>query len=561
VVVRRKTASAIVLLAVAPFLVAEAYGHRHELTHADGIAYLDMSDTVQQGRWRDLPNAHWSPLYPVLLAVARLLAPSLDSELHVAHALQVGLFLAALLALAYYASALSALTRARTSDLAATHAGLAQPALLALALSAGAVILMETIGLARLTPDLLLCVFIFLSAAFALRMRAEPSSLWYPIAFGLSAGLGYLSKAFLFPMAFVWLFTTWWSLRRAGLRRRGVGIAGATFALIASPWIAVLSTGQGKLTFSESARLNVLWMQNGLPWVNWQGEAGPQGTPLHAPRRLHREPEVFEFAQPIQGTYPLWNDPTYWNAGAVAKPTLRGTGRIAGQSAWSLLKLLLGLGAPAMAIFALCVLQRGVRAPWREAWHRWLAFLPPVIAVGAYVIAWVEPRYVGPFLALLAVSAMDVVWVPTEAAWRSASAAIVTAGIGFCALLCVQDVAPEIREAVSGAGAPMHLTARHALGALGREGSTEPIAVVDHGKPFPEGFYWARYLRSRIVALVVSRGGIGEWAGDDEAIQSVRRTLRSAGVRWLFSMSRPAGAAGEDWRVVGDSGLYALPLK
>jgi hypothetical protein len=559
--VRRNTASAIVLLAVAPFLVAEAYGHRHELTHADGIAYLDMSDAVLEGRWRDLPNAHWSPLYPVLLAVARLLAPSLDAELHVAHALQVGLFLAALLALACYASALAALSRNRASDLAATDAGLARPSLVALALSVGAVILLETIGLARLTPDLLLCVFIFLSAAFALRMRAEPSSPWYPIAFGVSAGLGYLSKAFLFPMAFVWLFATWWSLRRAGLRRRGVWIAGATFALIAAPWIAVLSAGQGKLTFSESARLNVLWMQNGLPWANWQGEAGPKGVPQHAPRRLHREPEVFEFAQPIQGTYPLWNDPAYWNAGAVAEPTLRATARIAGQSAWTLLKLLLGLGGPAMAILALCVLQRGVRAPWREAWHRWLAFLPPAIAVGAYGIMWLEPRYVGPFLALLAVSALDVVWVPSEPAWRSAAAAILTAGLGFCALFCVQDVTPEIREAVSGTGAPMHLTARRSLGALGREESAEPIAVVDHGKPFPEGFYWARYLRSRIVTSVVSHGGIDEWAGDDEAVQSVRRTLRGAGVRWLFSMRRPSGAAAEKWRVVGDSGLYALPME
>src|SRR6185503_1404484 len=34
----------------------------------DGISYLDMSDSFKSGDWGSIANAHWSPMYPLLLA-------------------------------------------------------------------------------------------------------------------------------------------------------------------------------------------------------------------------------------------------------------------------------------------------------------------------------------------------------------------------------------------------------------------------------------------------------------------------------------------------------------
>jgi len=48
----------------------QAWSDRHGIT-PDGVSYLDLSDAVVDGSWRGLVNAYWSPLYPLLLGLAR----------------------------------------------------------------------------------------------------------------------------------------------------------------------------------------------------------------------------------------------------------------------------------------------------------------------------------------------------------------------------------------------------------------------------------------------------------------------------------------------------------
>ena len=42
--------------------------------NADGVAYLDASDVYLTGGWPASGTGYWSPLYPTLIAAARLLA-------------------------------------------------------------------------------------------------------------------------------------------------------------------------------------------------------------------------------------------------------------------------------------------------------------------------------------------------------------------------------------------------------------------------------------------------------------------------------------------------------
>src|SRR5687768_8882410 len=56
-----------VLLLLAAF---QAWTFRHTVS-PDGVAYLDLSDAVASGRFRDLVNGYWSPLYPVGVGIAR----------------------------------------------------------------------------------------------------------------------------------------------------------------------------------------------------------------------------------------------------------------------------------------------------------------------------------------------------------------------------------------------------------------------------------------------------------------------------------------------------------
>src|SRR5947208_12075235 len=62
---------------------------------ADGISYLDLSDAVVGLGWHRLINGTWSPLYPVLLGVGRILRPDRYSEVVTGHLVNFIIFLGA----------------------------------------------------------------------------------------------------------------------------------------------------------------------------------------------------------------------------------------------------------------------------------------------------------------------------------------------------------------------------------------------------------------------------------------------------------------------------------
>src|SRR5687768_16823921 len=73
----------------------------------DGVSYLDLSDAVLAGRFGELLNAYWSPLYPILIGGLRaVLRPGAYWEFGVPHLLNFLLFAAALAGFEYFLSAL-----------------------------------------------------------------------------------------------------------------------------------------------------------------------------------------------------------------------------------------------------------------------------------------------------------------------------------------------------------------------------------------------------------------------------------------------------------------------
>src|SRR6266705_5349849 len=105
---RTRVVAWIIILLGAAF---QGYARRHAMT-PDGMAYLDLSDAVVTGRWSGLLNGYWSPLYPVLIGVARLaLHPSAYWEFATVHLLNVALFALTLPAFEWFLSALVAHAR------------------------------------------------------------------------------------------------------------------------------------------------------------------------------------------------------------------------------------------------------------------------------------------------------------------------------------------------------------------------------------------------------------------------------------------------------------------
>lgn len=60
-------------MVVIALLVALSVARVGAVPGVDGISYLDLSDAALAGRWHEFVNAYWSPLFPALIALGRLL--------------------------------------------------------------------------------------------------------------------------------------------------------------------------------------------------------------------------------------------------------------------------------------------------------------------------------------------------------------------------------------------------------------------------------------------------------------------------------------------------------
>lgn len=113
------------------------------------------------------------------------------------------------------------------------------------------------------------------------------------------------------PLGFVALFAA-----ALLFRKRMALLAFASMMLIVTPWIVVLSVHDGRPTIGAAGSLNYSWLVSGFRLFTHARE----GT--HPTRQIGENPEVFEFAQPIPGSYPPWRDPAYWNGGLPVRFSL-----------------------------------------------------------------------------------------------------------------------------------------------------------------------------------------------------------------------------------------------
>jgi len=283
----------------------------------DPRSYMELARAILRHDWTMATNAYWSALYPWLLAaVLGVVKPSLRWEFPAAHALSFPMYLAAMAAFEFFWISLLGHRDMRLHGLAEKSTPIPPAQMWVLGYS---LFIWLTVGdLALLiNPDLLVTASVLLAAGLLLRMEiatGAPAILY--VGFGICLGLGYLAKAILFPMAFVFLAMMMLVAGRP-LRRRSRRIAAASlaFALIALPEVALLSHSKGRVTFSDTGKLNFAWFNYNLSYRNWQGEPAGSGTPVHPTRKLFEHPAVYEFNGPLRSSYPPWFDPSYWNEG------------------------------------------------------------------------------------------------------------------------------------------------------------------------------------------------------------------------------------------------------
>ncbi len=419
--VRAAARSALVLAAL-----AQAWVFRHSV-NPDGISYLDLSDAVVTGRFGDIVNGYWSPLYPTLIGLVRAILPTpLDSpywEFAVVHVVNVIGFILALGAFERFLGALD------ESGIAWGQRPFATPIGLASAYALFGVAALSMISAEGSIPDLLLCAALF--AAFAcilrLRLRGRAASVRTAVALGVALALGALAKSFVFPLALVVLITLGIVNWRHD-RGRASLIAGAVFAIACGPWVFALSRSLGHFSTGETGALNYAW------YVNHKQPPNTGVMPaLVRPRApLPLDGVGILAPAPARGTNPLWLEPAHWHR------DIRPTFSIGQQWVRIRPNLLYYVGILAPVLFSVLVV--GFGAEWRDL-RTTLArgavvLVPSLAAFGAYAMVYATSRYVAPFLAasLLTLGAA----FPAEARLRAGRMAL-SAGL---ALLAIDVLSP-----------------------------------------------------------------------------------------------------------------------
>jgi hypothetical protein len=520
----------------------------------DGIAYLDMGDAYFRGDWATAVRSHWSPLYAWLLAaVLHIVHPAPNLEFPLAHLVNLIIYCAALGTFTFLLRQIVA--SLGDGDAASpAHIGPPEWAWIALGYAAFIWCTLQYMPLGLLTPDLLVSALVYAICGVMLLRRRQPRHRCSALLGGL-LGLGYLAKAPMLPLAVVFLTASTLVIGRCGSRISHLVVASLAMALVALPFIVALSVANGRPTVGDSARLNYLWVVDGVPLIHWQGGPNGIGQPLHHSQPLLERPAIFAFDSPFAVTYAAWYAPEYWFEGATPLITV---GRQA-RASLAALQAYSTLAADFGGVFAaLAILLSMHSGSWRLGAGPALALLAPAVAaICMYALVLAEARYVAPFVVLLLLGLLLLVRLP-RARWSAALSANISVVIVLLFLVQTGSntsdlVGSTFQQLLHGqilASDDQAQVAR-ALRSAGIEPG-DPVASGD--RAFND--YWARLARVRIVAEVSGRDGGAILQADPEARAVAQRVLLAQNVRAVVARAWPSQMDDPGWQPIDGTDYF-----
>jgi hypothetical protein len=521
---------------------AEAWSSRFSM-NTDGVQYLDNASAYSSGDFQHALNSQWSPLYPWLIsawfAAAR---PSPYLEFPLVHWLNFFIYL---LSLAGFLFFLRCVLESVPKEKCAPGV---RVSLVLIAYSSFLYCSLDFTNLAYVTPDLLVSTFTFLAAGWLLRIGAGTASASGYVALGAVLGFGYLAKT---PFLILGLLCV---AAAAVLGRKRPGAVGrlcltaATFAVIAAPYIWILSNAKHRLTAGDSGTANIIWKVNGVPYYNWQGGPPDNGQPIHPTRQLSSNPAIFEFATPIGGTYPPWYDPIYWSEGARIAFHLRDFARALGTQ----IKLYeyfvhhrqLPLVFALLTLFLLAPDKGRIFAGIRTFW--------PVLLLGAapfamYAVVHAEARYLAPFFVLLWTTIMAGVLVGLGG---SLDRRVLFSIVAVATVLMLVEALTAMPPAVP---ALQHYEVAQRIQALGLKRG-DPVAIVTGDFDY----FWARLAGARVTMQVdFGNPACPDCRNLQTEWEKAKPILASNGVMMVVSPCIPGVVDQPGWQQLGATGVYA----
>lgn len=392
-----------------------ALDSRFQVT-GDGISYIEMGDAYFRHDWKMAINSYWSPLYAWLIVLPKhLFGLSLEHEALSIHLVNSLIFIFVLFSFEFF---LNQLIRSAALIDRDRFAALPPWALRLIGYALFIYAVLYWLSTDVVSPDLCVEGIVLLAAGLILRIRLDSASWANFLKLGLLLGIGYLTKVVLFPLSFVFLLAAFFAVPNRARALVRVSVSLLLFLLIATPYIFIISKATGRFTFGDAGRLTYANYVGNLPLaVHWQGQ-GNYGTPIHPTRKVFDHPDVFEFAQPVGGSYPAWYDPTYWHAGLTPKVDLRREFSQFHGHLRFFFNLFAEQGEFFVGFFALFLIAPRLKVFLLRWLREFVVWAPALVALTAYSLIHLENRFLPGFLLILWLSLFAVLPIPDAAIAR-----------------------------------------------------------------------------------------------------------------------------------------------
>ena len=402
------------------------------------------------------------------------------------------------------------------------------------------------------TPDMWLCVFTYLAMGILIRIAVRPEKTTYFALLGLVLGLGYLTKTFYFPLAFVFLLVAGLSARTSRRYLARALLSALVFAIVAGPFIFAISKDKHRLTFGDVGKIGYAEFVNPIEQPQfWQGDS-QSGVPKHPTRKILSNPGVFQFSTPDGEWHPRY-DLSYWMDGVRPHFNVRGQLRILRQSVGTFFVIFLAQLEFAVGLIIFLLLREQRRDCLSSARDIWPLWLPPLVGCAAYSLVLVEPRYVAPFLVFLWLAAFAVVARRSGSISKRVALAIV---LGVFCVTGIKTTKYFVSDlAAMGHQENVYWQVAQNLNSLGIQPG-DRVAMMG-GKA---GAHWARLAGVKIVAeLPLGQDDIF-WRADRATQARVYAAFASTGSRVLVVKDPPADVTRDEWRQLGNTPYYARLL-
>jgi hypothetical protein len=515
----------------------------------DGVSYLDMGDLYWRGNWHAALNAHWSPLYSWLTGLMFLMTkPNLHWEYPEVQLLNFVIFVATLSCFEFFWRELL------SSSCNNTWVGDARPYAWALGYLLFAHVHLLVLQPETVSPDLLMAALVYVASGMILRFRAKPTGPAFAGLLGVVLGVGYLAKAPMLPFAVFVMMT----MLVAAWRQHGVkwviGLTLLGFLAVSLPFITALSNKEHRFTFGDSARLNQGWWVNGVRplWCHWQGDRPGHEDAQHPTRKLSAWPEVYEFATPIEGTYPPWYDPSYWYAGldSSVHPLREVTAFL--RNADQIGKFfLMTSGVLTTVLLMMFLLSDSIRDSWRRLMNLWPILVLVIAVFLMYAMVFWQPRYTSGVMLLGCAAVMVSTSISNE---ESRMKVLRAASLVLLAMVVCWEPVMMLNSYRDERQYEQDVAVADRLRTLGIEPG-DHVALIGDGL---HESYWARLDKIRIVAEVPHNPENGDstaafWTSGPEREQVLLDILKRTGAKAVITDTLP-GLLPSGWVQIGNTG-------